>query len=61
MNVYTIRPIVTGYTHTHKGTYIYHHTTHKYYDAEAINFIKKVRIFATLDAQHRFVVRVVAP
>ena len=34
MNVYTIRPIVTGYTHTHKGTYVYHHSTHKYYDAE---------------------------
>jgi N-acyl homoserine lactone hydrolase len=34
MNTYTIRPIVTGYTHTHKGTYVYHHTTHKYYDAE---------------------------
>ena len=35
--------------------------TNKYYDAEAIHFIEKVCIFATLDAQHRYVVRVVAP
>ena len=34
MSFYTIRPIVTGYTHTHKGTYIYHHSTHGFYDAE---------------------------
>jgi len=34
--------------------------TNKYFDAEAIHFIEKVCIFATLDAQHRFVVRVLA-
>lgn len=34
MNTYTLRAIVTGFTHTHKGTYIYHHSTHAYYDTE---------------------------
>lgn len=34
MQTYTIRPIVTGYTHTNKSTYIYHHSTHEFYDVK---------------------------
>jgi glyoxylase-like metal-dependent hydrolase (beta-lactamase superfamily II) len=34
MKTYTIRPIVTGYTKTNKSTYIYHHSTHGFYDVE---------------------------
>ncbi len=34
MQNYTIKPIITGYTHTSKGNYLYHHTTHKFYDVE---------------------------
>lgn len=31
---YTIRPIVTGYTHTNKATYIYHHSAHEFFDVK---------------------------
>lgn len=34
MTNYTITPIITGFTHTNKGTYLYHHSIHKYYDTE---------------------------
>lgn len=34
MTNYTITPIITGFTKTSKGTYLYHHSTHKYYDTE---------------------------
>ncbi len=34
MTQYTIRPIITGFTHTSKGNYLYHHSVHKYYDCE---------------------------
>ena len=34
MQNYTITPIITGYTHTNKATYLYHHSIHKYYDTE---------------------------
>lgn len=34
MKNYTITPIITGFTHTNKSTYLYHHTVHKYYDTE---------------------------
>ncbi len=34
MKSYTIRPIVTGYTRTNKATYIYHHSTHEFYDVQ---------------------------
>lgn len=32
MNTYTIRPINTGFATTSRSTYIFHHSTHKYYD-----------------------------
>jgi glyoxylase-like metal-dependent hydrolase (beta-lactamase superfamily II) len=32
--MYTIRPIITGFTHTSKGTYLYHHSVHKYFDCD---------------------------
>lgn len=31
---YTITPIITGFTNTSKSTYLYHHSTHPYYDTE---------------------------
>lgn len=34
MTNYTITPINTGYTNTNKGTYLYHHSVHAYYDTE---------------------------
>lgn len=34
MNTYTIKPIITGYTNTSKGNYLYHHSTHAFYDVE---------------------------
>ncbi|MDR1507800.1 MAG: N-acyl homoserine lactonase family protein [Treponema sp.] len=32
--MYTIHPIITGFTHTSKGTYLYHHSVHKYFDCD---------------------------
>jgi glyoxylase-like metal-dependent hydrolase (beta-lactamase superfamily II) len=32
--MYTIRPLITGFTHTSKGTYLYHHSVHKYFDCD---------------------------
>lgn len=34
MQNYTIKPIITGYTNTSKGNYLYHHSTHAFYDVE---------------------------
>ncbi len=34
MKEYTITPIITGFTKTDKATYLYHHSTHKFYDVE---------------------------
>lgn len=34
MTQYTIRPMITGFTHTSKGTYLYHHSVHKFYDCD---------------------------
>lgn len=34
MTNYTIKPIITGYTNTSKGNYLYHHSTHAFYDVE---------------------------
>lgn len=34
MTNYTITPIITGFTNTSKGAYLYHHSVHAYYDAE---------------------------
>lgn len=34
MTNYTITPIITGYTRTSKNQYIYHHSTHKFYDCD---------------------------
>lgn len=34
MQTYTIKPIITGYTNTSKGNYLYHHSTHAFYDVE---------------------------
>lgn len=34
MKTYTIKPIITGYTNTSKGNYLYHHSTHAFYDVE---------------------------
>lgn len=34
MENYKITPINTGFTKTDKGTYIYHHSTHKYYNID---------------------------
>jgi glyoxylase-like metal-dependent hydrolase (beta-lactamase superfamily II) len=31
---YTIKTLITGFTKTNKSTYIYHHSTHKFYDVE---------------------------
>ena len=34
MTNYTIKPIITGYTNISKGTHLYHHSVHKFYDVE---------------------------
>ncbi|MFA9380582.1 MAG: N-acyl homoserine lactonase family protein [Acetanaerobacterium sp.] len=34
MTNYRITPIITGFTHTSKGDYLYHHSVHQFYDTE---------------------------
>lgn len=34
MQNYTIKPMITGFTKTSKGNYLYHHSTHAFYDVE---------------------------
>lgn len=34
MKNYTIKPIITGYTNTSIGNYLYHHSIHKFYEVE---------------------------
>jgi len=34
MTTWTIRPIVTGYANSDKKTYLYHHSTHAYFNVE---------------------------
>ncbi len=34
MSKWTIRPMVTGYANSDKKTYLYHHSTHSYFNVE---------------------------
>lgn len=38
MTNYTITPIITGFTNTSKGAYLYHHSVHKFYETDG--FVK---------------------
>jgi N-acyl homoserine lactone hydrolase len=39
LKTYTIRPIVTGYVKVNKATYVYHHSTHAFYDVQGFEYL----------------------
>lgn len=39
MKTYVIHPIVTGYVKVNKATYIFHHSTHAYHDAQGAMYL----------------------
>ena len=41
MKEYTITPINTGMVNSNKANYLYHNSTHKYYDVEGNNYGKE--------------------
>lgn len=55
MKKYTIRPINTGFIKTNKKSYVYHHSTHKYYDVDG--FVKMpVAVFLIEDGEKKILV-----
>ena len=55
MQNYTITPIITGYTHTNKATYLYHHSINKYYDTEGFLDLQ-VTIFLVQGNGHKILI-----
>lgn len=55
MNTYTIKPLITGYTNTSKGNYLYHHSTHAFYDVEGFTELP-VTIFLVQGNGHNILI-----
>lgn len=55
MNTYTIKPIIIGYTNTSKGNYLYHHSTHVFYDVEGFTELP-VTIFLVRGNGHNILI-----
>jgi len=51
MPTWTIRPIVTGYANSDRKTYLYHHSTHSYYNVEGKVLLPTLAFLAESEKQ----------